>query len=70
MSTSTKAVPFFTNDISIAVHSATHEEHTNKNVTLEDFADGEPLRLETVIETGELIAYRSDGAFIQGPEVV
>lgn len=70
MGMSTQPVPFFTTDIVIAVHSATDSKHVVRNVSLEAFAEGSPLRLESVAETGELIAHRQDGAFIQGAEVV
>ena len=70
MSMSTQPIPFFSDDIVIAVHSATDAKHVAHDVSLKAFAEGSPLRLESVVENGELIAYRQDGAFMQGPEVV
>lgn len=68
MGISTVSIPFFSDQIELDVHTATHVEHM-WHTSLEYFADGQPLRLEQVQETGEFIATRADGAFIHGQEI-
>jgi len=69
MGISTKAVHIFQDLITLDVHTGTHAEHLAR-ITLAQFAQGQPLALDQVIENGEYIATRKDGAFIQGPIIV
>lgn len=68
MGMSLKSIPFFTDTIKIDAHTASEAKYIGP-VTLRRFSGGQHLSLEQVQETGELIARRSDGAFIHGPEV-
>ena len=69
MGMSTKQISVFMDLITLDVHTATYAEHLAP-VTLAKFAEGQPLSLDQVLETGEYIATRKDGAFIQGPVLV
>jgi hypothetical protein len=69
MGYSTRSVPIFTDNITLDVHTATYVEHLLSEISLAYFADGQPLALDQVCETGEYIATRKDGAFIQGMEI-
>lgn len=62
-----QSIPFFSDKIKIAVHTATHAEHLNRSVSIAEFAG--PLRVGLYeLENGELLLKRMDGAFIEGPE--
>lgn len=63
-----KAVPFFTDDIKIIPHSATHSAHLARPVSIAEFSQGLRVSLYEQ-ENGELYARRQDGWFIEGPEV-
>lgn len=69
-----RSIPFFTTDIKIKVHSATREEHVNRIMTIEEFANGAPVSLYE-LENGDLFCVvpnkRLPGPdrFIEGPEV-
>lgn len=67
MGITTENVVIFTADITLDAHTATHAEHL-RPISLADFAEAQPLALQRVRETRELICTRMDGAFIQGPE--
>lgn len=69
MSKTLTSIPFFSGDIVIEVLSCTRDEHINREMSLDQFAEGQRLRLERVEEDQEYLATRDDGAFIQGPEV-
>lgn len=62
---------FFDADITIVPHSATHARHLGREVTIEQFAQGRPVKLLICDETGELTAQCGqypDIEFIEGPE--
>lgn len=65
-----KPVSFFSDDIEILPHSATHKEHVSKRVSIRNFAAGRPVSLYEM-DNGNLraVVYGS-GDFIEGPEVV
>lgn len=70
-------IKFFTDDITIEPHTATAREHIGRPVTLREFAEGTPLSLYKIEETGEyhvtngqfLIAPGMPKVFMEGPEV-
>lgn len=68
MGKSVKSIPFFEDTIKINAHTASAANLIGP-VTIRRFAAGQCVKLEQVQETGELVATRSDGAFIHGPEV-
>jgi hypothetical protein len=69
MGYSVKSIPFFSDAIELDVHTATYAQDLG-HTALCHFANGSPLRLEQVEETGEYIATRTrDGAFIHGAEI-
>lgn len=68
MGYSTKAINFFVDSIELDVHTASYPEHIG-HIPLWYFSDGMTLKLEEVLETGEYIVTREDGAFIHGPEI-
>ena len=68
MGTSTKPVTFIDVNVKLDVHSATNPEHLGE-ITVEQFANGSPISVETILETGELLITKKGGDFIQGPIV-
>jgi hypothetical protein len=68
MSQTHVTIPFFTDDIGIFPHSATLASHLNKPMTIGEFAKGQRCHLVKIEETGELLATRQDGAYIEGRE--
>lgn len=62
-------VPFFDSRIRIKPHTTTIRHHLGRTVSIEQFAQHGRVSLTEVVETGEYIVRRADGAFIQGPEV-
>lgn len=68
MGTSLKAVPFFSDAIELDVHTAKYRHHMG-HTSIREFADGQPVSLYEVEETGEYLAKRADGAFMQGQEI-
>lgn len=81
MGFSTVSIPFFDVNITLCPHSAAGprgvldgvtirmaEQWLEREISLEEFCAGQTCKLEQVQETGEYIATRADGAFIQGPE--
>lgn len=66
-----KAVPYFSDDIKIIAHTATHAEHIGKPVSVREFANGQPVSLYTM-HNGDLMLIRNDAqrTFIEGPETV
>lgn len=69
-----KPVPFFTDDIEIAAHSATHAADIGQPISVADFANGEPVSLYR-LDNGELRCERRPAGpsaqcpvFIEGPE--
>ena len=82
MGISTVSIPFYDARITLCPHTASGpryeadgvsirmaEQWIDRELSLEEFSAGQTCRLEQVEETGEYIATRADGAFIQGPEV-
>lgn len=73
MGYSLKSVPFFSEDITIWPHTACDyrrgPDYLGKLVSIREFSNGATCSLDEVEETGELIVRRSDGHWIQGPEV-
>ena len=69
MSQTHVTVPFFSDDITILPHSGTLASHLNKPMSIAEFAKGQRCHLVKIQETGELLATRQDGAFIEGREV-
>jgi hypothetical protein len=71
MGYSVKSIPFFTDDIKIKAHTATHAEHL-RTISIREFSRGRPVSLQQVEETGEYIVriagHGPHGDFIQGPE--
>lgn len=61
-------IPFFSDDIEILPHSATHKKHIGKRVSIRDMAGGRPVSLYE-LENGDLLV-RVEGDFIEGPEAV
>jgi hypothetical protein len=78
MSTTLKPIAFFSDEIEIEPHSATHADHVGRRVSIREFAKGRPCSLSEVVETGELRAvicsqhgngrFSSTGEFMEGPE--
>ena len=76
MAYSTKSIPFFTDEIELDVHSATHAHHLG-HTSIKYFAEWvypEPIRLEQRNDNNEFIV--SSGApgsatfaFMAGPEI-
>ena len=72
----TKPISFFSDSIAIMPHSATSEEHLSRPVSIAEFAAGEPVRLEEILDgnsKGEYIVSAGKGGtehfrFMQGPE--
>lgn len=61
-----KAIPFFDSGIRIIPHSATQEKHLSRVVSIEDFANGEPVSLYEN-ENGELLCRnQNNDRFIEG----
>lgn len=63
-----KAVMFFSDRIKIKPHTATRAEHLDKPITVGKFAGERRVALYDM-PNGDLRAERSDGGFIEGPEV-
>lgn len=63
-----KPILFFSDEIEVIPHSATHKEHLGKRVSIRELAQGRPVSLYE-LENGDLRArvYRC-GEFIEGPE--
>lgn len=61
------SVPFFSDEIRIKAHSATHAVHVERPVSIREFADNQRVGLEQV-DNGDYVCSRADGAFIEGPE--
>ena len=68
MGYSVKAIPFFTDDIELDVHTATYPEHLG-HTSIRDFCAGEACSLEQVEETGEYIVRKAGQVFMQGAEI-
>jgi hypothetical protein len=66
-----KAVSFFTDDIKIIAHTATHADDIGKPISVREFAQGQPVSLYTM-HNGDLMLIRNDAhrTFIEGPEMV
>jgi len=69
MGYSTINIPFFTDDITIKPHTATHAKWLNQKVSVKRFSKGERVGLEQIVENKEYIIRNMHGEFIQGPEV-
>ena|SRR3990167_699938 len=70
---STKSIAFFSDAITIIPHSASSPwfpafQWLDHEVSIREFANGEPCTLEQVEETGDYIVRLADGSFMQGPE--
>lgn len=65
-----KSISFFSDEIVINVHNATHEKHLGRRMSIRDMAAGRPVSLYEM-DNGNLraVVYGS-GDFIEGPEVV
>jgi hypothetical protein len=68
MGTSLKPVLFFSDEITIEPHTATHAKHLGRAISIRQFVGEQRARLEQVEETGDYLVTRADGAFIQGKE--
>lgn len=66
-----KAINFFSDEITINAHTATHAEHIGNPISVRDFAEGQRVSLYE-LHNGDLMLIRDDAArtFIEGPEVV
>lgn len=62
-----KAVPFFTDDIKIIPHTATHRAHLDRPVSIAEFSQGLRVSLYEQ-QNGDLLARMPNGVFIEGPE--
>lgn len=69
MGISTSRVLFWSDQLAIVPHTATHALWVGERVPLHAFANGHTMRLDYVIDTGEYIATLSNGEFIQGPAI-
>lgn len=65
-----KMIPFFSDEIVIVPHTATHEIHVGAPVSLREFGLAQSISLYEINNNGviELRAQRTDGAFIEGLE--
>ena len=66
-------IPFFSDEITLDVHSATERAHVGQHVSVQEFAAGEPVALYD-LGNGELKAFRGwhqsqPRPFIEGKEV-
>lgn len=62
-----KAVPFFTDDIKITPHTATHKAHIDRQVSIAEFSQGQRVSLYE-LQNGDLLVRLTNGTFIEGPE--
>lgn len=68
-------IPFFADDITIHVTATTEKEFVGRDITLREFADGQPIALYRNETTDDYVAYRNSDngpfsrAFIEGPGV-
>ena len=62
-----KSIPFFSDEITITPHTATHVQHLNRSVSIREFSRGRPVRL--LDPGGNEWLVECCGEFIQGPEV-
>ncbi len=70
MGHSTTAISFFDTQLAIRPHSATQAKYLDKRVTMQRFANGEPISLYKRDDNGEFIAMRGRAReFIEGPIV-
>lgn len=75
MGFSTISIPFFVDTITIQPHTVglkpmwLARQYLEREVSIQEFADGSPCSLEQVQETGEYIVRLPNGDFMQGSEV-
>jgi len=69
-----KSIPFFTTDIKIKVHSATRANDVNRELTIEEFAQGNRVSLNELYNGDLFVVVHNKrlpglNRFIEGPEV-
>ena len=72
MSQTLNPVKFFDPKITIIPHSSTNKNLIGKPITLEKFANGQPIRLNMVVETNDYLCEKGrypNNQWIEGPEV-
>jgi hypothetical protein len=68
MGQSLKPIPIFSDQIELDVHTASYRSHLG-HTAICHFADGQPVNVWQIEETGEYYVKRKDGAFMQGQEI-
>ena len=63
-----KPIPFFDDNITIDVHSATHEQHI-KHMSIKDFTNNSTDNVSLYQNGDELYARKENCDFIEGKEV-
>lgn len=69
MALTVRSISFFDDSITIRPHTASLARHLAKPVSVRGFADGGPVSLSLIEETGDYLVTRPDGTFMEGPEV-
>jgi len=65
-------IRFFSDEITIKPHTATHARFLDRRVSIREFANGRPCSLDRCDENGEYVVYvrtRMGREFMEGPEV-